>query len=106
MGQKCPGSLAEMSSVAEYSFGIAGVFNFQDWSPVLKLLLQPNERIRAEFSSAPCLFHFWRVVDEVYLRIRAFQQKVMPAGAFPQFLFAVRQHSAFQRLELSHIQHD
>src|SRR5258707_3056170 len=68
-----------MSSIPEYSFGIAGVFNFRGWSPVLKLFLQPNERICAESSSAPRLFHLWRVVNEVYPRIRAFQQKVMPA---------------------------
>ena len=95
-----------MSSVAEYSFSIARVFNFQGWSPVLKLFLQPNEGICAQFPSAPRFFHFWRVVDEVYLRIRAFQQKVMPAGTVPLFLFAVRQDSAFQGLELPHIQHD
>ena len=106
MGEKRPGSLAEVPPVAEYSFGIAGVFNLQDWPPVLKLFLQSNERICAEFTSAPRLFHLWRVVNEVYLRIRAFQQKVVPTGSFPEFLFAVRQDSAFQGLELSHIQDD
>ena len=106
MDKKRRGSLVEMSPVAEYSPSIAGVFNFQCWSPLLKLLLQSNERVRAESSFAPCLFHFWRVVDEVYLRIRAFQQEVVPASALPEFLFAVRQHSAFQRLELSHVQHN
>lgn len=95
MGEECLSSLAEMSPVEEYAFGIAGVFNFQDWSPVLKLFLQSDEGVRAESSSTPRLFHFGRVIDEVYLRIRAFQQKVMPAGAFAQFLFAVRQDSTF-----------
>ena len=83
-GYKFPGPLAEMSSVAQHSFGIAGVLNLQDRSAVLKLFLQPNERVRAEFSPTPRLFHLWRVVDQVYLCIRALQQKVMPAGAFPQ----------------------
>lgn len=105
MDEKRLGFLSKMSSVAENSFSISGVFNFQCRSPVLELLLQPDERIRAEFSSAPRLFHLWRVVDEVYLRVRTFQQKVVPASALPDFLFAVRQDSAFQRLELSHIQH-
>ena len=81
MDEKRIGSLSEMPPVAEYSFGVAGVFNFQDWSPVLELFLQSDEGIRTEFSSAPRLFHFWRVIDEVYLRIRTFQQKIMPAGA-------------------------
>ena len=95
MCQKRLSSLAEMLPVAEHSFGIAGIFNFQGWSPVLKLFLQPNERIRSEFSPTPRLFHLRRVVDKVYFRIRAFHQKVVPAGAFPQFLFAVRQDSTF-----------
>ncbi len=72
MGEERLSSLAEMSPVAEYPFGITGIFNFQNWSPVLKLLPQSNKRIRAEFSSTPRLFHFGRVVDEVHLRIRAF----------------------------------
>ena len=105
MGEERLGSLAEISPVEEYSFGIAGIFNFQNWPPVLKLFLESDEGIRPELSPTSSLFRFWRVVDEVDLRIGAFQQKVMLSDARPRFLFAVRQDSTFQGFQLPHIQY-
>jgi len=80
--EKCVGLLAHEPAVFEQGIGVAIIGDLDVRDSVCKALFEADEIVDGKFASASRLFDSLRVINEVNLRVGAFQKKISPAARF------------------------
>ena len=80
--KKCLGLLVHESAVCEQGIGVTIIGDVDVRASVCKALFEADEVVDGEFAGLSSLFDLLRVINEVNLRVGAFQEEISAAARF------------------------